>query len=468
MQRTIHVKGDAMSPDYNEAAPIILASRVALTSAYNGASGGANLVRIVAAGSCASVAGTGVACAVGIHNDAMLQRVSVTTRPGSTATHAIVTSNAGLVTGSAPTLFDVIAGGASGHGIFIPGSAVLGPRVSALNNAQNGLTVQPSASSPGFTRPTVTIDDVALMTGDTPSNRFSQNSGNGAVFFGDVVVQVNGGIFSSNGNNGVVMGTPLLAMVAGQPTHQFRNVNMNENRNHGLRLNSGDLLIRPGTVMNTFNNNEQGYGIETAIGDGSGGARLTMEASFSGSGGFAIAHQANSNAAGGVHIAQVVPAGMRTHQIYALEALRNGLSSSSISRADGVFVEVIGANQPSLMIRGSTMIGNTGSGLRFQQGITNSLDMGNVSMTIDDGGYNVFAANNGTNMRTAVCIDNATPNSLVQQVEHNRWATTPCPFPLTGMPNPAFISLVGACNANMGYIDITYTGTTSFSALTCY
>ena len=61
-----------------------------------------------------------------------------------------------------------------------------------------------------------------------------------------------------------------------------------------------------------------------------------------------------------------------------------------------IFVEIVGANGPNqsnLVLRGSTLLGNTGAGLRFQKGSVNSLDIG----TANDAGYNVFGDSTAAN-----------------------------------------------------------------------
>ncbi len=476
-QRTIHVRGYAggtLAATYAEAAPIILSPRVRLTSNYDaGNTGGVTLVRIVASGSCLSITGAAANCAVGMENNSVMELVTVTTRGGAAQTHAIATTNAATPPGGAPpTIRNVNAEGATANGILVSSSALLGPGVNATGNAFNGLLVQIGNLGPAIGRPSVTILDVTSGA-LTPSNHFSNNTRNGAAFFGDVAIQVDGLLADGNSNNGLIIATPLFANIAGQPTHTLANVISTNNSNHGLRLNSGDVLLQVGTLTNAFNNNG-GHGIDSSVGDSLGNARLVTQPSTSITGAYLIAHQANSNRLGGVHLNQVTPLGYGPHVLESLEALRNGVAAGSVALASGVFVEVTGANQPSVTLRGNTLMGNAGAGVRFQKAQNNALDIGTFTGIVQDGGENVFAApGGGANAKSALCLENLTLGDVTQEVEENRWVTLPCPFPMLPPVNPAFIAqLNGICGSNAAYVDITYvtvpTTTVTFSAQTCF
>ena len=198
---------------------------------------------------------------------------------------------------------------------------------------------------------------------------------------------------------------------------------------------------------NTFNNNRNGYGIQATTGDSVGDARLILEPKGA-PGSYVIAHQANGNRLGGVHLNRATPPGTAPHQISCLEARQNGSASSGV----GIFVEIVGTtgpNQSSLVLRGSSLIGNIGAGLRFQQGSVNTLDIG----TAIDGGYNVFgdsqAANRNT--KTGICYENALGGAPNLSAEYDRWSQG-CPL------LSALQASVTGCGANSVYTEITYTG----------
>jgi hypothetical protein len=479
MQRTIHVRGHAGSPtawDYPEAAPILLAPRVTLTSAYDATNlGSIYLVKITAGGSCATLSGTGINCAVGMDHGSTLENVTVSVAAGGTY-NAIATAMGVPPSGSAPaTIRDVDATGASAAGIRVSGSVTVGPRVNVTQNALNGLDVQVAAVSLSTARPVVTIVDTPANAGGIiTSNAFMNNSGQGARFFGDMVIDIGGGAFIGNSTNGLVINTPLGAASGGvtQPTQLLRNIHAEFNGYNGLRLVAGDVKLLAGAVLNTFNGNGtsnvalQGYGIQTTQGDSLGNAHLELEKSTSLTGTYLIAHQADHNKEGGVLLNQTSPVGFGPHLINSLEAQYNGGLNVL---GDGVFVQVTGVNQPSATLRGNTLSGNTGAGLRFQKTNTSALDIGTFSGIVSDPGYNIFADNGLRNGKTAVCLENQGLFNVNQEAERDRWSTSPCPF---GGPLPAtFISRVTGCYGNLNYVDITYVTpaltTVAFTASTC-
>ena len=401
--------------------------------------------------------------------------MTVSVTPGGSY-NAIATA-VGQAMGTAATLRNVNAENASAAGIRVSGSANLGPSVNATQNMGHGLQVNIPALSIGFGRPVVTIVDTPSLAG--PSNTFSLNAQSGAVFFGDLDIDVDGANFSTNVSNGLVIGTPFYGLVpGGQPRHRLRNVHADTNGLDGLRLLSGDVLIEAGNLPNTFSgngsrsSNTQGYGIHTTAGDSSGGALLELEASFNLLGEYLLAHEANTNRLGGVMLNQTSPVGFGAHQINSLEASRNGNMNTF---ADGVAVQIAGVNspnQPSARLRGNRLTGNSGASVRFQRGNSNTLDIGTTTGIVVHPGYNIFADPGVKAGKTAVCFDNLAGGAVVQEAEANRWSTTVCPYPLGMPPDPTFIAQVLSCYRNKSYVDVTYVvpamSSVQFSASSCF
>ncbi len=447
-RRTIHVRGNTSAPDYNETQAILLAPRVTLTSNYDAASpGGVATVRINARGDCATLAGASVFCAVGMDNDARLELVTVRVTTGPTTGNGVLTT-ATLPTGtsSAPTIVDVAAENAQEAGIRVLGSAVIGPRVTSTGN-QNGVNV---GRATGLPQSTLTVHDVLTSPG-MPSNSFSDNRGNGMSIFGDTVATIEGASITNNGGQGVVVGTPYTATTT--VSHHFTNVHIDNNANNGLRVVAGEVRVMVGSFVNTFSNNRNGYGIQATTGDAVGDCRVILDPSMTGST-YAIAHQASSNSMGGILLNRATPPATAPHQIASLEARQNGTAANL---GAGIYVQVVGANQSSLVLRGSTLLQNRGQGLRFQLAPTNSLDIG----TATSGGYNTFgdatAANR--NGKSGICYENGGNRSVAgQMAELDHWSQA-CPLPLTMATFQASAG-GGGCGSNATYIEITYTGTT--------
>jgi hypothetical protein len=450
-RRTIHVKGNAALPDYNELQRIEVRPRVTLTSDYDAQdAGGATKVRIVARGDCASYTG-GVApvfCAVAMDNDATLEKVTVRIPTGQTTGSGVLTI-AGLpaALSAPPSILDVNAESSPEMGFRVYGSARLGPRVTATGN-RHGLAANRAT---GATLATLRIDD-APVSGN-PSNSFSNNTasggGNGLSVVGSYQINIAGAYASGNGVNGILIGVPYSA-TTGVPQN-LANVHADSNGTTGLRVLSGEIHVAAGAAVNTFNGNVNGWGIQATTGDQIGNVRLILDPQPAPGGGFSIAHQANGNHLGGIHLNNASPSSL-AHAVSSLEARQNGSAANSA----GIFVEIAGANSPnqsSLVLRGSTLLGNVGAGLRFQKGAVNGLDIGFGGSD----GYNIFgdttaASRNG---KSGICYENlAAIAAPVQPAEMDRWSQV-CPLPL-GVAT--FQGGVGQCGANAAYVEITYTG----------
>jgi hypothetical protein len=452
-RRTIHVKGNNSAPDYVESQAIVLRPRVTLTSDYDASNpGGVSTVRISARGDCTTFTGAAVAtfCAVAMDNDARLEKLTVRSA-GMMATGNGVLTTSGLPTppAVAPAVVDVDAENAPEAGFRVYGSVTLGPRVNATGNRIGLNATRMTAAALAI----IQVNDAPTLAG-APSNSFSSNTnaggGNGISIFGNYVVTIDGANASSNGANGMVIGTPYTATTTEK--HRLANFHADVNTTTGLRVVSGEVHVVAGANSNTFNNNRNGYGIQATTGDSVGDVRIILEPKGT-PGSYLIAHQANGNRLGGVHLNRATPPATAPHQIASLEARQNGSASSGV----GIFVEIVGTsgpNQSSLVLRGSTLIGNIGAGLRFQKGSTNTLDIG----TVNDGGYNVFgdsqAANRNT--KTGICYENPLGGSPNLPAEYDRWSQ--CPPPLGNM---SFQGSVSGCGANVVYTEITYTGATA-------
>ncbi len=436
-RRTIHVKGNLAAPDYNESGAVLLAPKVTLTSNYDSPTDGDRLgVRIVALGNCAGLAGATAQCAVGLDNGARLERVTVRTS-GSGTGHGVLTT-ATLPTGVAPPqIADVIADQCNEAGFRVFGSADLGPSLQGNNNKNGGLVAQRTTTGRGV----VQLLDGLGATGSV----FSNNSGHGVTVFGDFVVTLVNVTANANTANGIVIGTPYDATTA--VAHKLSNIQATNNNQDGLRLFTGQVVVSAGAGwVNRFNGNKQ-WGIHTTAGDGAGSAYLVLEQVTIAPPGATVAHEAQNNVIGGLRIAQITPTGT-PHLVGSLLANNNGVGSGGL--AYGVSVEVVGTNQPSLTLRGSTMLGNTGVGLRFMQGTTNTLDIG----TATSGGYNVFGAATNKNGKAAICFDNNTGASVTQLAETDRWSVA-CPLPLAST-SFQFDLGSGNCGSNVTYAEITY------------
>ncbi len=455
--RTIHVKGSNTAPDYVESGALVLQNKVTLTSNYDSTStGGVATVRITARGDCSAVAGVSANCAVGMHNGSRIELVTVRSVSGASTGHAVLTTNVLPPTGvSAPVIVDVNAENANEAGIRAYGSVTVGPRVRASNNKSQGLNAtRPS----GAAQSTVKVVDAPSLTG-APSNTFANNSGTGIVVFGDIALTVEGASTTSNTASGILIGVPLSA-TAGTTQH-LSNIQSTTNGAHGLRVVSGEVRVHSGTWTNTFNNNRQ-YGVHSTLGDSIGGARLIFDPKKDTGGNFLVGHQADNNVLGGVLLNQSPPTGTAPHSLSSVEANNNGTTGGAL--AYGIFVQCTGANQPSLILRGSTLLTNSGGGLRYQQSATNTLDVG----TVTTGGYNIWgsATSSLRNGKTAICYENLTTGVVTQTAETDRWSQA-CPLPLG---SGGFQSNVGTCGSNGGYVEVTYTGTTApFAAVAaCY
>lgn len=94
--------------------------------------------------------------------------------------------------------------------------------------------------------------------------------------------------------------------------------------------------------------------------------------------------------------------------------------------------------QPSVLLRGCVVTGNTGANLRFEQGTGNVLDIGTSSAP----GRNVFF-DPLASQRASVCFQNRTGMPRTQQVDVNRWSSATTCLPFT--PNQ---TTAAACNTN--------------------
>jgi hypothetical protein len=453
-RRTIHVKGDAVSPDYNEIQPIEIHARVTLTSAYDNTDpGGVSMVRILARGDCAAYTGaaSAVYCAVAMENDAQLDKVTVRIPSGQVSGNDVLTTNvAPTPTAVAPSIVDVNAENAPESGFRVYGSVKLGPRVNATNN-RNGLTTANRAL--GTAVGSIVIVDAPALNG-TPSNSFSSNTnaggGSGISIFGNYMVSIAGANVSNNSLYGMSIATPYTSTAVA--IQSLSNVHMDNNGVTGLRILSGEVyVLAAATTVNTFNNNKAGYGIEATTGDSLGDVRLILAPQGS------IAHRTNGNYLGGIHLNHSSGSGAVPHEIASLEARQNGFGPNSA----GIFVHIAGAtsaNQSSLVLRGSTLLQNLGIGLRFQKGSINSLDIGTSSSP----GYNVLGdvvAASNRNANSGICFENMTNSASYQAAEYDRWSSCP-PVPVQ----------VTSCGVNAAYHDMTYVGTSSPYAgvVNCY
>jgi len=233
---------------------------------------------------------------------------------------------------------------------------------------------------------------------------------------------------------------------------------------HGLRLIAGEVRVRTGTFTNRFNANGQ-YGIQLSVGDITGSARLILDPKLTSSSGYALGHEAMRNGVGGVLLNQAAPPATAPSSFSSLNASLNGAAAGS-ALANGIYVQVTGVNQPSLVLRGCTLLQNTGAGLRFQRATTNTLDVGTAAAS----GFNIWgdATNSNRNGKSAICYENLSGLAVTQAAEMDRWSQS-CPLPLA---SGGFQSSLGsgACNSNGGYAEITYTGTSApFPTVTsCY
>jgi hypothetical protein len=456
-RRTIHVKGNMALPDYTETQLIALKPKVTLTSAYDAQNpGGVDTVRIFGHSDCAAYTGAvaAVYCTIAMDNDSRLENVTVRVTGASIngTGNGVVTTNALPVNPSAPpAIADVIAESAPESGFRVYGSATLGPRVIARNN-KNGLSANRSQTA---TLATIQIID-APVSGN-PSNSFSSNAfnggGNGITVFGNYQLTVQGTYAASNTNNGIAIGTPYTSTTG--VGHLLNNVHADGNAQNGLRVIGGEVhMAAAPSTLNTFNNNATGYGIEATTGDAIGDVRIILEPKAAAVG-YSIAHQANGNHLAGIHLNRAQPPGpgpnALPHSIASLEARQNG----SAATGAGIFLEIVGANQSSLVLRGSTLLGNTGAGLRFQRGSVNTLDIG----TATDAGYNVFgdSAAASRNTRSGICFENVIGGAPNQAAETDHWSQA-CPLPLA---MGTFQGAVASCGANANYVEITYTGATA-------
>ncbi len=451
-RRTIHVKGNLASPDYAESAPVVLGPKITLTSNYDSPTDGNRLgVRIVALGNCAALAGTSAQCAVGLDNGARLERVSVRTPTGA-AGHGVLTTVT-LPTGAvaAPQIADVLAEQCNEAGFRVFGSADLGPSVQGNANKNGGLVVQRAAAGRGLV-------NVLAGTGASGSS-FSNNSGHGISVFGDYVTTFTDVTTNGNTANGIVIGTPYDTTV--KVAHKLSNIQANNNSQDGLRVFTGEVWVIAGPGwINRFNGNKQ-WGVHTTAGDGSGSAYLVLEQATVVPPGATVAHEAQNNVLGGLRIAQVTPTGS-PHFVGSLLANNNGGSGGG-TLGYGVLVEVVGSNQPSLTLRGSTMLGNTGAGLRFVRGTTNTLDIG--TLATGGAGYNVFGAGSNKNGKAGICYDNVSGANVTQLAEYDRWSIA-CPLPL-GTSSFQLDLGSAACGSNATYAEITFRQTTApFTSIT--
>jgi hypothetical protein len=454
--RTIRVKGNAALPDYNETQAIALKPNVTLTSDYDASNpGGVTTVRVIGHSDCTTYTGVAgsIFCTIAMDNDSRLEKVTVRVTGGSgTGSDVVTTSTLPGASSVGPAIADVNAENAPEVGFRIYGSATLGPRVMATNNKQ-GL-----AANRGNAAALATID-IIEAAGSGPTNSFSSNTfnggGNGFSVFGNFQVTIEGAYASNNTGNGIVIGAPYTSTTG--VAHHLTNVHADNNGLNGLRVLGGEVHAVAGSIVNTFNNNANGYGIEATTGDAIGDVRVILEPKTAVTG-YSIAHQANGNHLAGVHLNRAQPPGPGAnalpHSIASLEAKQNG----SAVTGSGIFVEIVGAsgpNQSSLILRGTTLLGNTGAGLRFQKGNSNTLDLG----TAIDPGYNVFgdttAANR--NSKSGICYENVaalTPNQLA---ETDHWSVA-CPL---NLGSGSFQNGVTTCGSNSNYIEITYTGATA-------
>jgi hypothetical protein len=457
-RRTIHVMGNVATPDYAETQPIQLKPKVTLTSDYDAQNpGGAATVRVLGRADCTAYTGAApmVFCAIAMDNDSRLENVTVRVTAAAPNGHGVLTTNTLPVNPAAPPgIADVIAENAPESGLRVYGSVTLGPRVVARNN-RNGLS-----ASRATTAALATIQILDAPVSGNPSNAFNSNTlnggGNGITVFGNYGVTIQGAYATNNSFNGIVIGTPYTA-TTGVP-HFLNNVHADTNTQNGLRVIGGEVHMQAApSTMNTFNGNLNGYGIEATTGDAIGDVRIILEPKMAAVG-YAIAHQANGNHLAGVHLNRAQPPGpgpnALPHSIASLEARQNG---SAVTGA-GIFVEIVGANGPnqsSLVLRGSTLLGNTGAGLRYQKGSMNTLDIGTATAA----GYNVFGDSGAPsrNSKSGICFDNVIGTAPNQVAETDRWSQA-CPLPL-GMT--AFQGQVGNCGANANYVEITYTGMTA-------
>ncbi len=425
--RTVRVRGGtSTSIDYVEAGPVLVPSRVILTTNYSSTEpGGANRARIVSSGSCASITG-GVSessCAVGLSHGATLERFTVTTTTAF-GTSAIVTASGTDTNLGAPVLVDVVASGASSHGLRTFGSVSIGPRVSATRNGGSGL----KATCLGSGFHTVSVSEPSPLP-TAPTSFFDENTLNGIEVAGaSCSVGLRGVQASTNRGHGLSLALAPVSLSGTYPTHVLGNVRATGNFNAGLSLTGGrvNLVARAG-VINHFDGNgvqpsggDIGYGIRM-ISSVADFAQLTTDQL----GTMAqplIAHTANGNSHGGVLLAMATGVLGTTHELRSLEVSGNGAGGSAL--VDGVTVRV-GAAQPSLRVRWSSFTGNGGANLRFAQGTTNTLDIGTPSAP----GQNIFFAPTSA-QRASLCVENRTTTSRTQTVDVNRWspATTCLPF----------------------------------------
>jgi hypothetical protein len=424
MTRTIHVRGDAAGRTYAEAGPIVIPTRVDLTSVYPGAPSGATTVTLSANGVCL----TGQRCAVLLQGGRLF---GVTVIPSSGPASAGVVTQA---TPTTPAISSCVIRNATQSGIVAFGPLSISNTTSRSNQG-NGL----EASSTTSAIVSFTASGIAGLM-----NVFSQNGQSGVNVTGLSRISAQWLVVEDNLQYGLYLDTPGV-------THSLSNVTGRRNARDGLHVVNGHVtlfLISGG--LNEFSSNG-GAGAVIGTGDplSTVGARLTaIGVPGGGSAGlWARAHDFSSNDGGGVLIQG--PTG---------EDGGFNMVSSSTVRSNwnyGVRVAPLGTAPIRLQMRGTEIVRTRqGIGFTFRRvtGANDELDLGPA-------GANTFAPQDGgLNAVAALCLDNASALPWTQGVEGNHWSL-PCPLPLT---DAGYQAPVPSCSQPPGtYREILYTGPTA-------
>ncbi|MBL8922609.1 MAG: right-handed parallel beta-helix repeat-containing protein [Myxococcaceae bacterium] len=421
--RTVRVRGQAGGRTYTETSPLVIPSRVEVTSDYPGGPVGAANVTVSANGVCV----TGQRCAV-LLTGGRLTGVTVIPSSGPAC--------AGVVTQASPSTSSIsgcVIRNATQSGIVALGQLSISNTTSRSNQG-NGL----EASS---TTPAIVSFSASGLAGLV--NVFSQNTQSGLNVTGLSRLSAQWLFVEDNLQYGLYLDTPGV-------THSVSNVTGRRNGRDGLHVVNGHVtLFLVSGGLNEFSSNG-GAGAVIGTGDplSTVGARLTALGVPGGSGGlWARAHDFSSNDGGGVLIQG--PTG---------EDGGFNMVSSSTVRSNGNFgvrVAPVVAAPIRLQMRGTEIVRTRqGIGFTFRRvtGANDELDLGPA-------GANTFAPRDGgLNAVAALCLDNASGLPWTQAVEGNHWSL-PCPLPLT---DAGYQAQVPSCAQPPGtYREILFTGPTA-------
>ncbi len=411
----MHVRGQATGRVYSESAPIIVPSKVTVTSDYPGASALASWVTLSANGMCA----TGIRCAVRLEGGGSLIAVTVTPSTGPAAAGVLIEAGTPSTSGH---LQNVVVRGATASGIVALGHARLND-VTSRNNAGHGLELTSSSNV------SVSVVGTGLVG---LRNVFTANGRSGISVVGRITVNGTYVEVTQNAEFGAFIDTPFTSTALSM-------VIVSGNRLDGLYVQNGQLTLTPFSGPSTINTNG-GAGIRVGSGDPlvTTNSRLTLNATV----GSRTAHSISANDGGGVDLRGPV-------------GLDGGYS----------------------IVQSTTFTGNAGFGLRvaptdltpirmrlwlddFSRNGTPGLIFRRVTAANDDLvliGDTIFGLTDGgsTNRTTAMCLDNASGAPWTLDAETNFWSVR-CPLPLTdaGFQAP----VVSCAQPPATYREILYTG----------